>query len=150
MGNRIYDAAWGAFVRSITVVHGAAHRATKGRLWSHMPKGGRMAFLTTLGRRSGEWRVTPLLSVQVEGRWVVTGSNGGQAKMPGWVFNAREHSQCRFDVEGREWPGVIEEVTGEERDRLYAALTAVWPLYPMYERKAGRPIPVFVVTPSDS
>jgi len=143
---QVYDSAWGAFVRSITVVHTAAHRATGGRLWSKLPRGGRLAFLTTLGRKSGEWRVTPLLSVQVDGEWIVTGSNGGQTRMPGWVFNARSDSRCTFEVDGKSWPGHIYEVTGEERDHLYAALTRVWKFYAMYERKAGRHIPVFRVT----
>ena len=142
----LYDAAWGAFVRSITVVHTAAHRATGGRLWSRLPRGGRMAFLTTMGRKSGEWRVTPLLSVQVGEEWIVTGSNGGQTRMPGWVFNARSDSRCTFEVDGETWSGHVYEVTGEERDRLYSALTGVWKFYSMYERKAGRYIPVFRVS----
>ena len=93
-----------------------------------------MAFLTTLGRKSGEWRVTPLLSVQVGEEWVVTGSNGGQTRMPGWVFNARADSRCTFEVDGETWSGHIYEVTG------------VWKFYSMYERKAGRYIPVFRVS----
>lgn len=148
MGKRVYDALWGAFVRSITVVHLAVHQRTGGRLWSRLPRGGRIAWLTTRGRRSGQWRTTPLLSVRVGPDWIVTGSNGGQAKVPGWVFNAREHAPCEFEVEDRRWSGTITEVTGAERDELYAHLTSAWPLFPMYERKAGRYVPVFRVRES--
>ena len=38
------------------------------------------------------------------------------------------------------------EVTGVERDELYAHLTTAWPLFPMYERKAERYVPVFRIT----
>jgi deazaflavin-dependent oxidoreductase (nitroreductase family) len=150
MNKRVYDAAWGTFVRSITTMHRAVHQRTGGRLWSRLPRGGRIAWLTTLGRRSGQWRTTPLLSVRVGEDWVVTGSNGGQAKVPGWVYNARDHAGCEFEVDGQRWSGAITEVTGPDRDALYAHLTTAWPLFPMYERKAERYVPVFRVSRSAS
>ena len=43
--------------------------------------------------------------------------------------------------------GVAKEVTGDERDRLYAEQAALYPQFAEYEQKTTRRIPVVVVTP---
>lgn len=43
-------------------------------------------------------------------------------------------------------PTASSEPTGEERDRLYQQMVAMWSSYRMYERHAGREIPAFGVT----
>ncbi len=85
-----------------------------------------MVWITTLGRKSGEWRRTPLLAVHEDGDpakpWLVTGSNAGQAAMPGWVFNVRAHDEGTLEIEGTSVPVRFEEATGRgARPALRAA-----------------------------
>ena len=145
MNKRAYDAVWGSLLRTTTVLHKALDRATGGRLGRRFPGGGHVVWITTLGRRSGEWRRTPLLAARHEGAWVIAGSNAGQAEVPGWVFNVRDHAEGFIEVDGVRHEAVFSEVVGEERAALYRKLIDLWSSYAMYERNAGRVIPVFVV-----
>jgi hypothetical protein len=82
MGNRAYDAVWGTALRTTTVAHRIVHRLSGGKLWRRFPGGAQVIWITTLGRRSGEWRTTPLLAVpddahERSGVWAVTGSKAG-------------------------------------------------------------------------
>jgi deazaflavin-dependent oxidoreductase (nitroreductase family) len=87
----------------------------------------------TTGARSGREITTPIVAVPDGDGLVMVGSNFGQAKHPGWVHNLRADPRARID--GRDVRA--EEVTGEERDRLFALATAVYPGYPAYVRRAA-------------
>ncbi len=149
MGNRGYDLVWGTVLRTTTRGHRILHRASGGRLGRRFPGGQQVVWITTLGRKSGEWRRTPLLAVHEDDDpakpWVVTGSNAGQSAVPGWVFNVRAHPEGTIEIDGVSSPATFTEVTGTERDDLYEQLARMWSSYRMYERNAGRPIPVFRV-----
>jgi len=136
---------------SLTRGHRVLHRVSGGRLGRHFPGGQQIVWITTLGRRSGQWRTNPLLAVPdpdgVGDAWVVAGSNAGQAKVPGWVYNVQAHDTGRVRVGDREWDCRFVAASGADRDRLYAALTQTWSSFATYERMAGREIPVFRVLP---
>lgn len=150
MGSRGYDLVWGSMLRTVTWSHKILDRASGGRLGKHFPGGQQVVWITTLGRKSGQWRRNPLLAVREDrdpGKpWLVAGSNVGQAATPAWVFNLRAHNKGTVEVEGVTHEALFTEATGEERNRLYQQLVAMWSSYGMYERHAGREIPVFRVT----
>ena len=151
MRKPLYDVVWGTTLRTTTRVHKALDRVSGGRLGRRFPGGQQVVWVTTLGRKSGQWRRTPLLAVREDGDpakpWVVTGSNAGQAAVPGWVFNVRAHDEVTLEVDGVVGPARFVEATGTDRDRLYAQLAQIWSAYRTYEENAGRPIPVFRVIP---
>lgn len=150
MGSKGYDAWWGFTLRTTTRLHKVLDRASGGRLGRRFVGGQQVIWITTLGRKSGEWRRNPLLAVREDNDptkpWLVTGSNAGQAAIPGWVFNVRAHDEGTIEVDGITTPARFTEATGAERDRLYAQMAAMWSSYSLYERNAGREIPVFRVT----
>lgn len=150
MDKRLYDAFWGSSLRATTALHRVVHKVSGGRIWRRFPGGGVIVWVTTLGRKSGEWRTNPLLSVQVDGDWIITGSNAGQAKVPGWVFNAREHSEGYVLIDDQAWSCRFVEVEGDDRDALYQRLIDIWKSYEMYAENAGRYIPVFRIVLGDS
>ena len=152
MGNRAYDVVWGTALRTTTVAHRIVHRLSGGRLWRRFPGGAQVVWISTLGRRSGEWRTTPLLAVRDDNHeasevWAITGSNAGQEKLPGWVHNVRAHSRGRLEIDGQRMDVTFEEVTGPDADRLYDLLASQWSSYRMYKENAQREIPVFRVVP---
>ena len=154
VGNRGYDLLWGTVLRTTTRVHKLLDKVSGGRLGHHFIGGQQIIWVTTLGRKSGEWRRTPLMAVHEDDDparpWVITGSNAGQAAVPGWVFNVRAHDEGTVEIEGVTRPARFVEVTGPEREELYEQLAQIWSSYRMYERQAGRPIPVFRVIPQDA
>ena len=110
-------------------------------------RGGDLLYLTTVGRRSGQERTTPLLYLRDEGRWIVAASNGGADWEPGWWLNLRAGTPARIEVDGVVTEVVGTEVDGAERDRLWAGLNGVLD-YEAYQRKVSRRIAVVALTPA--
>ena len=147
MGSKSYDLLWGTALRSTTLMHRFLDRISGGKLGKRFPGGAQVVWITTLGRKSGEWRRTPLLAVQVDGGWGIAGSNAGQEKVPGWVFNVEAHDQGKIEIDGQVFEARFYQVTGELKERIYKGLISKWSAYDMYQRNINREIPVFHVTP---
>jgi deazaflavin-dependent oxidoreductase (nitroreductase family) len=144
MGSRGYDLLWGTALRTTTRLHRIVDRVTGGRVWRRFPGGAQVVWITTLGRRSGEWRRNPLLAAPLgSNQWIIAGSNAGQERIPAWVYNLREHSEGKVEIDGTTAPCTFTEVLGTERSEAYARLVNIWKAYAMYEANAGREIPVF-------
>lgn len=145
MGSRAYDLVWGTTLRATTRLHRILHTVSRGKLGRRFPGGAQVVWITTLGRKSGEWRRTPLLGVPIDGGWGIAGSNAGQEKVPGWVYNVMEHDRGQIDIGGVKHDAVFNQVFGELRDRIYNALISQWSAYDMYQRNISREIPVYWV-----
>jgi hypothetical protein len=52
-----------------------------------------------------------------------------------------------IEVGAETHPAVAEELTGEERDRIYRTQAERVPQFAEYEQKAGRVIPVIALSP---
>ncbi|MGA0209266.1 MAG: hypothetical protein ACO3LZ_05030, partial [Candidatus Nanopelagicales bacterium] len=63
VGSRAYDVVWGTALRATTVAHRFLDKVSGGRLMRRFPGGSQVVWITTMGRRSREWRRTPLLGV---------------------------------------------------------------------------------------
>lgn len=110
-------------------------------------RGGDLLYLTTVGRKTGQQRTTPLLYVRDDGRWVVAASNGGADWEPGWWLNLRAGSPGRIELDGVTTEVLGTEVDGPERERLWARLNEVVD-YEAYQRKVSRRIAVVALTPA--
>lgn len=148
VGSRGYDLLWGTALRTTTRAHRIIYRLTKGRVWRRFPGGAQVVWITTLGRRSGQMRRTPLLAAPLDLQtWAIAGSNAGQADIPAWVHNLRAHNVGQVEIDGVTSAAVFTELTGAERDEAYAHMVKMWSAYAMYESHAGRVIPVFRIDP---
>ena len=108
-------------------------------------RGTTVLLLTTTGRTTGEARTTPLIH-RVDGdRWVIVASKGGAPEHPAWYLNLQADPEATIEVQADEVPVVATTVTGDERARLWSAMTEVWPAYDDYQRKTEREIPVVVL-----
>jgi deazaflavin-dependent oxidoreductase (nitroreductase family) len=101
-----------------------------------------------VGAKSGEARIAPLVYLPDGDRFVVFASKGGAPANPGWYHNLKANPETTVEVGGSTYPVVAEEVTGDERERLYAAQVAVEPQFGDYQSKTERRIPVIVLKPS--
>ncbi len=147
MGSKSYDALWGTALRTTTHLHKFVSWASRGKLGRTFPGGAQVVWITTLGRKSGQWRRTPLLAVPIDGGWGITGSNAGQEKVPGWVYNVESHDKGILEIDGEDMQVTFTQVDGELKDRIYSGLAAQWSAYDMYKRNIRREIPVFLVKP---
>lgn len=98
--------------------------------------------LTTTGAKSGQPRTSPLV-YQTDGeRLLIFGSNGGGDTHPAWIHNLRAVPKAKVEVDTDAFDVVATELTGPERDRLYAELVAKIPGFGDYEKNTDRVIPV--------
>lgn len=105
--------------------------------------------LETVGRKSGQVRGSVLPYWDVDGEYVVLGTNGGGPKDPQWVNNLRAQPECVAWIRRKRVPMVARVADPEESERLAAA--GVWhtylPNYRFRARRAGRDIPFVVLHP---
>ena len=130
----------------ITVVHRALYRLTGGRIGAHAGRAN-MLLLETLGRRSGQRRVTPLLYVADGERFVVVASNAGDDRNPAWLLNLRKHPAAEIQVGKRRIPVQSREATEAESERLWPLLQSSYTYYRDYRTRTQRHIPIVILEP---
>jgi deazaflavin-dependent oxidoreductase (nitroreductase family) len=129
-----------ALQKAVTRLHIAFLRSPLGAFPA--PPGARFLILHTVGRRSGQERVTPLSFTKDADSYVLIASNGGAPRHPDWYLNLDANPAAEIEVRGRRKPVRAETVTGPERERLWKAAVASYAGYAAYQRRAEREIPV--------
>jgi deazaflavin-dependent oxidoreductase (nitroreductase family) len=126
----------------------AEFRAHAGVVGGHF-EGKHLLLLHTIGRRTGQERVIPLVYTNVGGSYVVAGSQGGSEKDPLWVANVEAMPEITIELGTgmlTAKPTVVRE--GPERERLYAALVEYWPDFLVYQTRTTRQFPVIRLDPT--
>ena len=131
----------------VTGFHRAVFDVSKGKLLgkaSGMP----VVKLATVGRKSGQRRFTMLTSPLVEGDNVVlVASKGGDERNPAGFGNLVAHPEVDIVMSGSNRKMLARVTEGDERTRLWEALTAKHANYAGYQRKTQRQIPVVLLEP---
>lgn len=136
-----------SLVRLSAGFHIAFYRATGGvvgGLISGIPN----LLLTTVGRKSGKKRTTPLFFLPDQGVYVVIASYGGNPKAPQWWKNLQanptgwiEVGNRTFEVRGRLAPEDLKE-------KLWPVFTRHYPAYDDYQARTDRKIPLVILDPN--
>ena len=111
----------------------------------HLFHGAPTLLITTTGRRSGLPRRTALIYGRDGDRYLVVASNAGAADHPLWFHNLLAQPRVRVQVGAEVFDAVARPATADERPHLWETMTAIWPHYTGYQRKAPREIPVVVI-----
>ena len=91
-------------------------------------------------------RTTPLLYSRDGDNLVLIASVGGAPHHPDWYHNLRgQKAEAQIGREKRRYKA--RDAEGEERERLWAQMVAIWPDYAEYQKKTARRIPVVVLEP---
>ncbi|OLT48042.1 nitroreductase family deazaflavin-dependent oxidoreductase [Cellulosimicrobium sp. CUA-896] len=101
--------------------------------------------LTTLGRRTGKVRKTPLMRVEHDGAYAVVASLGGAPQHPVWYHNVVAHPRVELQDGPERHEYVAREVDGAERETWWERAVAAYPPYADYQEKTSRRIPVLVL-----
>ena len=116
-------------------------RANAGRVGGNF-EGAPMVIITTTGAKSGQPRTLPLVYLPDSDRVVIFASKAGAPTNPDWYHNIVANPNLTVEVGSETYEAVAEEITGEERDRLFAAQVAVMPGFQTYADNTTRLIPV--------
>jgi deazaflavin-dependent oxidoreductase (nitroreductase family) len=123
---------------------------TGGRAYRGGPESpGGFLTLTCTGRKSGQPRQAHLLYIRDGADYVVTASNSGKPRNPGWFYNVRSNPQVSIAVHGTNKRAIAEVASPERRRELWSRLIEIAPMYAGYEKRVRREIPMVVLHPSD-
>ena len=109
-----------------------------GHIWRGVPT----LLLTTIGSKSGEERMLPLIYGEDDGDYVIVASKGGFAEHPAWYNNLVVQPQVQVQVAADKFSATAVAMDGARRQELWNMMAEVWPLYIEYQQKTDRHIPV--------
>ena len=106
--------------------------------------------LTTTGRKTGRQRTVRLIYLRDGSDYVVTASNGGRPRPPGWFFNLSSNPRVSLEVHGAHRSAMAEIATPAQRQALWPQLVAIAPMFAGYQRRTTREIPMVLLHPVDT
>ncbi|WP_367048025.1 nitroreductase family deazaflavin-dependent oxidoreductase [Streptomyces sp. Je 1-332] len=101
--------------------------------------------LTTIGRKSGEQRSTPLIYQPYGDDVLVVASNGGADQPPLWYRNIEANPEVQVQVKSDRYTARARTAGPDEKPDMWRTMAATWPAYDDYQRKTDREIPVVVL-----
>ena len=111
----------------------------------HEWQGTTVLILTTVGRKSGVQRSTPLIYGRSGDDYLVVASKGGAPEPPAWYLNLSEQSEVGVQVLGDRFAARARTATADEKPEMWKTMVAEWPDYDEYQKKTDREIPVVVL-----
>ena len=110
-------------------------------------EGGRLLLLHTVGAKSGQERVNPMMYQPIGGSFAVFASKGGAPVNPDWYYNLLAHPRVTAEI-GTETVELTARVADDEtREPIWAAWKKANPGFAEYESKTTRQIPVILLDP---
>lgn len=132
--------------RAFMRMHIALYRISGGLLGSRIPTRS-FLLLTTIGRKSGQERVTPIFYVPRDGDFILIASNWGGPTSPDWWLNLQAHPQARVQAGRKNLAVVARQADAEERAHLWPAIVARYGEFQRYQQHLTREIPLVILTP---
>jgi len=120
-------------------------RSNEGRVASFA--GQPLLLLTHRGARTGTRRTNPLAYFRDGDDYVIVASKGGAETNPDWYHNLLAEPLATVEVGADEIEVTARPAGQDERERLWALITAANPAFADYEQKTPRTIPVVILSP---
>lgn len=124
-------------------------RANDGRVGGPF-EGAPMTLVHHRGRRTGRELTSPMMYLRADDdpdTIYVFASKGGAPTDPDWYRNLVAAGDGEVEVGTEQYPVTVTELTGDDRDRVYAEQARRYPGFAEYERKTAgvRTIPVLAL-----
>jgi deazaflavin-dependent oxidoreductase (nitroreductase family) len=111
--------------------------------------GAKLLLLTTVGAKTGEKRVSPMMYFPDGDLRIVVASKGGHPKHPAWYHNLMAnpsvHVEAAVDGGIEEYDALASPLVGDERDARYAEIARERPQFGEYQKKTERTIPLIAL-----
>lgn len=108
-----------------------------------MFEGNPMLLLTMTGAKTGRQLTSPLTYFADGDDYIVMASAGGDPKHPAWYFNLKANPDIELEVGIERFAASAIETSGDERARVFEAMTAAMPRFADYQAGVDREIPIF-------
>jgi F420H(2)-dependent quinone reductase len=105
--------------------------------------------LTTVGRKTGKRRVTPVMYMREGNSFVITASNNGRDGQPGRFLNLIAQPKTTIEVDGITKSVSAIRASTKEKERLWPQLVERAPFFEGYQKSAKRDIPMVILRPAE-
>lgn len=119
----------------------AEFHANGGRVGGNF-EGAPLLLLHTVGARSGQPRVNPMMYLADGDDFLVFASKAGSDRNPDWYWNLRAEPDAAIEVGSETIEVRASELVGAERDEKFRIQADRYPGFAGYQRKTSRTIPV--------
>jgi deazaflavin-dependent oxidoreductase (nitroreductase family) len=102
--------------------------------------------LKTIGRKSGQTRITPLIYGDIGGEVVIVASKGGADVHPAWYLNIKSAPEVAYQIGGQAFRSPWREPQGKERGEIWAFMETIYPPYKQYQMQTERTIPLVMLS----
>ncbi len=134
------------WIKILMAINVFLYRLTGGLVGGRM-LGQNVLLLTTVGRKSGKERITPVNYYRDGDNYVLVGTNWGKPGQAAWYLNLMHQPEARIQVKGLKLRVTARTAGADEYTRLWAYVTGLNPFYPRYQQQIRRRIPVVLLTP---
>ncbi len=101
--------------------------------------------LTTIGRRTEQSVITPLIYGEADGAYVVVASKGGAPTHPNWYLNLAANPEVELQIISERFKARARTAVGDERAQLWDLMLTIYPTYTELQDKTEREIPIVVL-----
>ncbi len=108
-------------------------------------EGAPLLLLHTVGRKTGQERVNPMMYREVDGGYAVFASKAGAPSNPDWYHNLLAHPRVTAEIGTGTVHLMARVAEGEEREGIWSLHKAAYPGFAEYEQKTTRQIPVIIL-----
>ena len=122
-------------------------RANQGKVGGPFA-GAPLLLLHTVGAKTGQPRVNPVMYQPAGGSYAIFATKGGAPTHPAWYHNLLAHPRVSAEIGSQTVPLVARVADGTERDRIWSAQKRDRPGFADYETKTTRQIPVIILDPA--
>ena len=113
-------------------------------------EGAPLTLVHSRGRKTGREYVSPVMYLAADDDpelFYIFATKSGAPDNPQWYYNLTEAGSAKVEVGDDAFAVTVSEVTGDERDRIYAEQARRYPGFAEYEQKTAgiRTIPVIAL-----
>jgi len=123
------------------------YRISAGKLGGRWLRGAPVMLLTTIGRKSGQPRTTPLLYLYDGDDVVIVASKGGMSHHPLWFLNLQANPEVEIEIGRRKSRMIARRASDDEKAALWPKLVAMYRDFADYQARTDRNIPVVILSP---
>ncbi|MBS1880758.1 MAG: nitroreductase family deazaflavin-dependent oxidoreductase [Actinobacteria bacterium] len=123
------------------------YRLSGGRIMGSVGKAP-LLLLTTVGRKSGQRRTSPVVYLAHGPDLVLIDTNAGNERLPAWSLNLRANPEVEVEVGRRRQRVRARVATGPEREALWRAHNFQYAGFDEYAAKLRREPSVWVLEPA--
>jgi len=142
------SAGTGVVIKWMSRFNTWAYKVSGGKLGGSFLQGAPVALLTTIGRKTGQPRVSPLLFLRDGDRVVLVASQGGRANNPMWYLNLKANPKVSVQIKKEVLALTARDATEAERAQYWPQLVAMYSSFDDYQSWTSRVIPIVICDPA--